>query len=83
MMWRATGGTTKSPEGGGKTVEPIRTDFRGYEGKFVAVDARTGAIVMADDDYHSLCDRMDEAKLGPSAAITRVPLPDEPRYRIG
>jgi hypothetical protein len=31
-------------------IEPIRTDFKGYEGKFVALDARTGKIVLADED---------------------------------
>jgi len=28
----------------------IRTDFKGYEGKFVAVNRDSGEIVMADDD---------------------------------
>jgi hypothetical protein len=31
-------------------VKPIRTDFRGYEGKFVATDKRTGKILIADED---------------------------------
>ena len=28
-------------------MEPIRTDFKGYEGQYVAIDARTGEIVLA------------------------------------
>jgi hypothetical protein len=30
-------------------MEPIRTDFRGHEGQYVAIDARTGKIVIADE----------------------------------
>lgn len=33
-----------------REMKPIRTDFTGYEGKYVAIDARTGEIVIADDD---------------------------------
>jgi|GEM_PF-6144349 len=29
------------------TMKPIRTDFTGYEGKYVAIDARTGEVVIA------------------------------------
>jgi hypothetical protein len=29
-------------------MKPIRTDFRGYEGKFVATDTRSGEVVIAD-----------------------------------
>ena len=35
-------------------MEPIRTDFKGYEGKFVALDSRTGKIVIAAEDLESL-----------------------------
>ncbi|MHB1468664.1 MAG: hypothetical protein ACYCU0_05425 [Solirubrobacteraceae bacterium] len=35
---------------GGHFMQPIRTDFTGYEGKFVAIDARTGEVVLADED---------------------------------
>ena len=31
-------------------VKPIRTDFRGYEGKYVATDTRTGQVVLADEN---------------------------------
>jgi len=31
-------------------MQPIRTDFKGYEGKSVAIDAPTGKIVIADED---------------------------------
>ncbi len=41
-------------------MEPIRTDFAGYEGMYVAIDHRTGKIVMADGDHHRLADRMKE-----------------------
>lgn len=30
------------------TMEPIRTDFRGYEGRYVAIDALTGEVVIAE-----------------------------------
>lgn len=68
---------------GGDPVEPIRTDFTGYEGKFVAIDIRTGVIVMADDDHHRLCDRMIAEKINRTAGITRVPAKGELRVRIG
>jgi hypothetical protein len=64
-------------------VEPIRTDFSGYEGKFVAIDIRTGVIVLADEDYHELCRRLRETGLNRTAGVTRVPLPDEPTFRLG
>jgi hypothetical protein len=31
-------------------MEAIRTDYRGYEGKYVALDTRTGEVVLAFDD---------------------------------
>lgn len=61
-------------------MEPIRTDFSGYEGKYVAIDLRTGEIVMADDDYNRLADRMIAEKVNRHASIRRVPAPDEPQY---
>jgi hypothetical protein len=30
------------------STEQIRTDFTGYEGKYVALDWRTGEVVLAD-----------------------------------
>jgi hypothetical protein len=59
-------------------MEPIRTDFRGYEGQYVAIDARTGEIVLADKDLHAL---FAKAK-GRKHVIVhgRVPYPDEPLY---
>lgn len=64
-------------------MEPIRTDFRGYEGKFVATHLRSGDIVMADEDYHALCDRLIATGLNLQAEVSYVPMADEPRYRIG
>jgi hypothetical protein len=57
-------------------MEPIRTDFRGYEGKFVALDSRTGKIVIAAEDLESLFELAkgrDHIVLG-----GRVPFADEP-----
>jgi hypothetical protein len=59
-------------------MKPIRTDFTGYEGKFVAIDARTGKIVLADDDPRVV---LEKAK-GRNHVIVhgRVPTADEPIY---
>ena len=59
-------------------MQPIRTDFRGYEGKFVALDARTGEVVLADEDPRVL---LEKAK-GRNHIVVRgrVPHPDEPLY---
>jgi hypothetical protein len=59
-------------------MEPIRTDFRGYEGQYVATDARTGEIVLADKDLHAL---FAKAK-GRNHVVVggRVPYADEPLY---
>jgi len=61
-----------------RCVKPIRTDFRGYEGKFVAIDARTGEIVIADDDPKVV---LEKAK-GRNHVVVhgRVPHADEPIY---
>jgi hypothetical protein len=57
-------------------MEPIRTDFKGYEGKFVAVDSRTGKIVLATEDLDSL---FEQAKGRDHIVIGgRVPFKDEP-----
>ncbi len=61
-------------------MEPIRTDFTGYEGKYVAIDLATGEILMADDDYDRLADRMIAEKLNVHAEIYRVRNADEPQY---
>ncbi len=60
-------------------MEPIRTDFAGYEGLYVAIDHRTGTIVMADEDHHRLADRMKSEQVT-HAAIRRVPRVGEPQY---
>lgn len=60
-------------------MEPIRTDFTGYEGMYVAIDHRTGKIVMADDDHHRLADRV-KAEQVTHAGIRRVPRVGEPQY---
>lgn len=59
-------------------MEPIRTDFRGYEGQYVAIDARTGKIVIADKDPRVV---LEKAK-GRNHVVVhgRVPLADEPVY---
>lgn len=59
-------------------MKPIRTDFRGYEGKFVATDRRTGKVVIADEDPKVV---MEEArKLDQVVVGGRVPHEDEPLY---
>jgi hypothetical protein len=59
-------------------MEPIRTDFRGYEGQYVAIDARTGKIVIADEDPRVV---FEKAK-GRNHVVVhgRVPHADEPIY---
>jgi hypothetical protein len=59
-------------------MEPIRTDFKGYEGQFVAIDARTGVIVFADKDPQVV---LEQAK-GRNHVVVhgRVPYADEPLY---
>jgi hypothetical protein len=59
-------------------MEPIRTDFKGYEGQFVAIDARTGVIVLADGDPQVV---LEQAK-GRNHVVVhgRVPYADEPLY---
>lgn len=59
-------------------MEPIRTDFRGYEGQYVAIDARTGKIVIADKDPRVV---LEKAK-GRNHVVVRgrVPYADEPIY---
>lgn len=59
-------------------MEPIRTDFKGYEGQFVAIDARTGVIVLADEDPQVV---LEQAKgLNHVVVHGRVPYADEPLY---
>jgi hypothetical protein len=62
----------------GSCVKPIRTDFTGYEGKYVAIDARTGKVVIADSDPRVV---LEKAK-GRNHVVVRgrVPLADEPLY---
>ena len=59
-------------------MEPIRTDFSGYEGQYVAIDARSGKIVIADEDPRVV---LEKAK-GRNHVIVhgRVPTADEPIY---
>jgi hypothetical protein len=60
------------------SMKPIRTDFTGYEGQYVAIDLRTGKIVIADKDPHVV---LREAK-GRNHVVVhgRVPFADEPLY---
>lgn len=59
-------------------MEPIRTDFTGYEGQYVAIDWRTGEIVLADEDPRVV---LEQAK-GRNHVVVhgRVPYADEPIY---
>lgn len=59
-------------------MDPIRTDFSGYEGQYVAIDARTGEIVLADKDPRVV---LEQAQ-GRNHVIVhgRVPYADEPIY---
>lgn len=59
-------------------MQPIRTDFKGYEGQYVAIDARTGEIVLADEDPRVV---LEQAR-GRNHIVVhgRVPYADEPIY---
>jgi hypothetical protein len=57
-------------------VKPIRTDFRGYEGKSVAADKRTGKVVIADEDPKVVIEKA--RKLEGMVVGGRVPYADEP-----
>jgi hypothetical protein len=58
------------------TTKPIHTDFSGHEGQWVAIDRRTGKIVIADKDPHVV---LRKAK-GRNHVVVhgRVPYADEP-----
>lgn len=59
-------------------MKPVRTDFRGYEGQYVAIDARSGEVVIADKDPRVV---FEKAK-GRNHVVVhgRVPTADEPIY---
>ena len=58
------------------STEPIRTDFTGYEGQYVALDWRTGKVVLADTDPQVV---LREAKGRDRVVVQgRVPHADEP-----
>lgn len=59
-------------------VKPIRTDFKGYEGKYVATDTRTGQVVLADEDLKVVLEKARE--LDHVVVGGRVPHADEPIY---
>jgi hypothetical protein len=59
-------------------VKPIRTDFKGYEGKYVATDTRTGQVVIADEDLKVVLEKA--RKLDHVVVGGRVPHADEPIY---
>lgn len=59
-------------------VKPIRTDFKGYEGKYVATDTRTGQVVIADEDLKVVLEKAH--KLDHVVVGGRVPHADEPIY---
>lgn len=59
-------------------MKPLRTDFRGYECQYVAIDLRTGKIVIADEDPHVV---LRKAKGRDHVVVHgRVPHADEPQY---
>lgn len=61
-------------------MQPVRTDFSGYEGKYVAIDARTGEVVIAGEDPRVV---LEQAKARDHVAVRgRVPYEDEP-VRVG
>lgn len=59
-------------------VKPIRTDFKGYEGKYVATDTRTGQVVIADEGLKVVLEKA--RKLDHVVVGGRVPHADEPIY---
>jgi hypothetical protein len=59
-------------------MEPLRTNFTGYEGKYVAIDARTGEVVLADEDPQVVLEAAK--KLDHVSVRGRVPYPSEPQY---
>jgi hypothetical protein len=59
-------------------MKPIRTDFRGYEGQYVATDKRTGEVVIADKDLKVVLEKA--RKLDHVVVGGRVPYADEPIY---
>jgi hypothetical protein len=59
-------------------VKPIRTDFKGYEGKYVATDTRTGQVVIADGNLKVVLEKA--RKLDHVVVGGRVPYADEPIY---
>ena len=59
-------------------AKPTRTDFKGYEGKYVATDTRTGQVVIADEDLKVVLEKA--RKLDHVVVGGRVPYTDEPIY---
>jgi len=57
---------------------PPTADFTGYEGKYVAIDARTGEVVLADEDPQVVLEAA--TKLDHISVRGRVPYPSEPQY---
>jgi hypothetical protein len=53
-------------------VDPLRTDFTGYEGKYVAIEARTGEVVLSEEDPVGLA---AAKKLDHVSVRGRVPYP--------
>lgn len=81
MAGRGKGPTLKKPAGAPGIigcVKPIRTDFKGYEGKYVATDTRTGEVVIADEDLKVVLEKA--RKLDHVVVGGRVPYADEPIY---
>jgi len=77
----ARGPAPKSPQRrqlSSADVKPIRTDFKGYEGKYVATDTRTGQVVIADENLKVVLEKA--RKLDHVVVGGRVPYADEPIY---
>jgi hypothetical protein len=59
-------------------MKPIRTDFSGYEGQYVAVDRRTRQVVIADRDPKVVLEKARGRK--DVVVVGRVAQADEPIY---
>lgn len=56
-------------------MEPILTDFKGYEGQCVAIERNSGEVVIAWT--HTLC--LSRPKVAENVVVAvRVPFADEP-----
>ena len=69
---------SSAPRPPSRQGNPWATSYPGYEGKYVAIDARTGKVVIADEDPKAV---FEKAKgLNHVIVHGRVPTADEPIY---